>query len=111
MDVRRLTRFALPALLLCCFAWEKANLNPTSSRERQADGIYYFQIAQHVANGDGLRTSVSLYGQGLRDMPAPATVQPRRMAHRVSCSARRERLCMCTSPAAVSVRPARSPRR
>jgi hypothetical protein len=76
VDVRRLTRFALPALLLCCFAWEKANLNPTSSRERYADGIYYFEIAQHVANGDGLRTSVSLYGQGLRDMPAPATVQP-----------------------------------
>jgi hypothetical protein len=76
VDVRHLTRFALPVLLLCCFAWEKANLNPTSSLERYADGIYYFEIAQHVANGDGLRTSVSLYGQGLHDMPAPATVQP-----------------------------------
>jgi hypothetical protein len=54
VDVRRLARFALPALLLCVFAWEKANLNPTSSRERLADGIYYFQIAQHVADGDGL---------------------------------------------------------
>jgi len=76
VEVRRLIRFVLPALLLCFFAWEKANMNPTSSRERQADGIYYFQIAQHVADGDGLRTSVSLYGQGLRDMPSPATVQP-----------------------------------
>jgi hypothetical protein len=72
----QLLRFALPALLLALFAVEKASLNPSSRYERQADGSYYFQIADHVAKGKGLRTSVSLYGQGLRNMPAPATLQP-----------------------------------
>jgi hypothetical protein len=69
-------RYLLPGLLLVLFAFEKLDLEPTTRNERMADGIYYFQIAEHVADGDGLRTSVSLYGQGLRDMPSPATVQP-----------------------------------
>jgi hypothetical protein len=74
--VRSLARFALPLLILATFAVEKAGLNPVTRYERLADGAYYFQIAEHVAAGEGLRTSVSLYGQGLREMPTPATIQP-----------------------------------
>lgn len=40
------------------------------------DGSTYFQIARHVYEGDGLRTSVSLYHQGLKDMPSPSTIYP-----------------------------------
>jgi hypothetical protein len=76
VDVRRLSRYVIPLLLFAFFAVEKASLNPSSRNERLADGVYYFQIAQHVADGDGLRTSVSLRGQGLRNMPSPAAVQP-----------------------------------
>ncbi|HUP64018.1 MAG TPA: hypothetical protein VM557_01895 [Thermoanaerobaculia bacterium] len=40
------------------------------------DASYYFQIARHVANGDGLLTSVSLYHQGLDPLPAQARIYP-----------------------------------
>jgi 4-amino-4-deoxy-L-arabinose transferase-like glycosyltransferase len=40
------------------------------------DANYYYQIARHVAEGDGLVTSVSLHHQGLRHLPAPATIYP-----------------------------------
>ena len=76
MDARQLSRYLIPLLLLALFTFEKASLNPNSRNERMGDGVYYFQIAQHVADGDGLRTSVSVRGQGLRDMPSIATVQP-----------------------------------
>ena len=76
MDARRLSRYVIPLLLLALFAFEKASLNPSTRNQRRSDGVYYFQIARHIADGDGLRTSVSLYGQGLRNMPSPATIQP-----------------------------------
>lgn len=40
------------------------------------DGGTYFQIARHVAEGDGLVTSVSLYHQGLKHLPSPTTIYP-----------------------------------
>jgi len=40
------------------------------------DGSTYFQVARHVYEGDGLRTSVSLYHQGLKDLPSPTTIYP-----------------------------------
>lgn len=40
------------------------------------DGGSYFQIARHVAEGDGLVTSVSLYHQGLKHLPSPTTIYP-----------------------------------
>lgn len=40
------------------------------------DASYYFQIARHVAEGDGLLTSVSLYHEGLHPLPAPARIYP-----------------------------------
>jgi len=43
---------------------------------RRADATYFYQVAEHVAAGDGLRTSVSLYHQGLRDMPSRTNVYP-----------------------------------
>ncbi len=69
-------RYILPLLLLAFFAQAKLELNPQSRYERMSDGLFYYQIAEHVADGDGLLTSVSLYGQGLREMPSPTTVQP-----------------------------------
>lgn len=41
-----------------------------------ADGSTYFQIARQVYEGDGLRTSVSVYHQGLKHLPAPTTIYP-----------------------------------
>jgi hypothetical protein len=74
----KVTRYLLPLLLVAYFAYGKLEFNPQSRFERWADGLYYYQVAQHVANGDGdgLVTSVSLYGQGLRDMPTPTNAQP-----------------------------------
>ncbi len=79
VSARRLlpvVRYVLPALFLLSFAHEKLELNPVSRYERMADGLFYYQIAQHVAAGEGLLTSVSLFGKGLRELPAPTTVQP-----------------------------------
>jgi hypothetical protein len=73
---RRRIRLVAPALLLLAFAHEKAGLDPVTRYERMGDGAFYYQIAQHVAAGEGLRTSVSLFGQGLRELPAPTSVQP-----------------------------------
>ena len=41
-----------------------------------ADAAYYYQVARHVAEGDGLLTSVSLYNQGFRELPHPTNVYP-----------------------------------
>lgn len=40
------------------------------------DGAYYYQIARHVAAGQGFVTSVSLYHQGLAQLPQPAMTYP-----------------------------------
>lgn len=72
----RWLRRALPAALLVAFAAGKLALNPVAIDERRADGLFYYQIAQHVAAGEGLLTSVSLFGQGLRALPSPTSVQP-----------------------------------
>jgi hypothetical protein len=40
------------------------------------DACLYYQIARHVAEGDGVTTSASLYHQGLRDLPSPSTIYP-----------------------------------
>jgi len=40
------------------------------------DGSTYFQVARHVYEGDGLLTSVSLYHQGLKELPSPTTIYP-----------------------------------
>src|SRR5688572_4355417 len=40
------------------------------------DGSYYFQVARHVAEGDGLLTSVCLYNQGLQKLPTHTNIYP-----------------------------------
>jgi hypothetical protein len=44
------------------------NPSPIGDLKRD-DGAFYYQIARHVAEGDGLQTSVSLYHWGLRHLP------------------------------------------
>jgi len=41
-----------------------------------ADAGYYYQIARHVAEGDGLQTSVSVYHEGTRKLPKVTRVYP-----------------------------------
>ncbi len=40
------------------------------------DGGYYTNIAQHVRDGNGLKTNISLYHQGYSYFPHPTTVSP-----------------------------------
>jgi len=40
------------------------------------DGAYYYQIARHVAAGQGFVTSVSVFHQGLEHLPEPAMTYP-----------------------------------
>jgi hypothetical protein len=40
------------------------------------DASYYYQIARHVAEGDGLTTSVSIFHEGAVRLPAPTRVYP-----------------------------------
>lgn len=72
---RRRERLVVLLLLLLSLAGLKAAFNPGLGRN-SLDGDYYYQIARHVAEGDGLVTSVSLYHQGFKEMPHPATIYP-----------------------------------
>lgn len=67
-------RAALALLLALCALLKLVHAPPADYYG--PDGSTYFQIARHVAEGDGLRTSVSLYNQGLKTLPGPATVYP-----------------------------------
>src|SRR4030081_94598 len=40
------------------------------------DPSYYLQVARHVAAGDGLMSSVSLYHEGLTPLPQPFDLYP-----------------------------------
>ena len=40
------------------------------------DGGYYTDIAQHVRDGDGLKTDISLYHQGFKYFPHPTAIYP-----------------------------------
>src|SRR5207248_3077733 len=40
------------------------------------DPSYYLQAARHVAEGDGLTSSVSLYHEGVNPLPQPYDVYP-----------------------------------
>ncbi len=65
----------LTVLLLAGLALLKLEFNPGLGRDF-LDGNYYFQIAQHVERGEGLKTHVSLYHQGLKSFPHAANVAP-----------------------------------
>lgn len=68
---RWLTLAAIIALLAAIHAHYRTGDGPFGT-----DGSYYVQIARHVADGDGLRTSVSLYYLGLRPLPNPFVNSP-----------------------------------
>ena len=54
----------------------KVVYNPYPIGNFAIDGSYYYQVARHVANGDGLLTDVSLYHQGLSPLPHRSPIYP-----------------------------------
>lgn len=40
------------------------------------DGAFYMNVAGHVANGDGLTTTLSLYRRGFQELPHPSFIYP-----------------------------------
>jgi hypothetical protein len=62
--------------ILGVFLFQKLGFDPVPVGHHRADGTFYYQVARHVAQGDGLVTSVSLYEQGLRGMPARTNIYP-----------------------------------
>ncbi|MBY0276306.1 hypothetical protein K2Z84_13250 [Candidatus Binatia bacterium] len=71
----RRARAALLTVILAVLSLLKVLHHPLPG-DYGADGSTYVHIARHVAEGRGLRTSVSLYHQGLKNMPAPTTIYP-----------------------------------
>lgn len=69
-------RFAVPSLLLLVFLAQKLAFDPDPVGRNRQDAVFYYQVAEHVAAGEGLRTSVSLYNMGLRHLPAPTNIYP-----------------------------------
>lgn len=72
MNAARVT--LLGALLAALAAAQFAFAPPLG--HQFADAAFYYQVARHVAEGDGLLTSVSLYNQGFRELPHPTNVYP-----------------------------------
>lgn len=67
----------LPPFLLCLLLVPlKLATLPAPTGPFLIDGSYYYQIARHVAEGEGFKTSVSLYHEGLDPLPAPARIYP-----------------------------------
>jgi hypothetical protein len=54
----------------------KSQFDPYPVGDFGRDGSYYYQVARHVAEGDGLATSVALYHQGYERLPHPSPVYP-----------------------------------
>lgn len=71
----RRERLAVLFVLLALLCGLKAAYDPGLGRN-SLDGDYYYQVARHVAEGDGLMTSVSLYHQGFRTLPHPTNIYP-----------------------------------
>jgi hypothetical protein len=62
-------------LILSGFAVLKTQFNPRLNWH-SADGSYYYQIAQHVSEGHGLRSRVSVYHQGFQSFPHRVAQSP-----------------------------------
>jgi hypothetical protein len=74
---RRVGRQRVLVLLVLLASFAALKLVQTPARDYYGpDGSTYFQVARHVAEGDGLVTSVSLYHQGLKHLPSPTTIYP-----------------------------------
>ncbi|MCZ6464677.1 MAG: hypothetical protein O7A09_10105 [Proteobacteria bacterium] len=68
-------RIVLVALLIG-FSAMKLATNPDPSGSEAGDGWGYLDVARHVAEGDGLVTSVSVWHMGLDPLPHPSTLYP-----------------------------------
>lgn len=68
-------RFALLAAVLAVFAYHKVQLVDLHELPI-IDGGYYTEVAQHVRDGEGLVTNVSLYHHGYREFPHVTPVNP-----------------------------------
>jgi hypothetical protein len=62
-------------LLLLVIADVKFSFNATQTTP-SVDGGYYTDVAQHVRDGEGLKTDISLYHQGFPYFPHPTPVYP-----------------------------------
>lgn len=71
MRVRWLIAAAIIAALFALQSFRRVRGGPWG-----VDGSYYMQVARHIADGEGIRTSVSLYDQGLRSLPARTNIYP-----------------------------------
>lgn len=76
VEGRTLVRVALLLTLLVLFVVLKLREDPPVTGHFRADATTYYLVARSVANGEGLRTPVSLYHQGLRDLPALSPIYP-----------------------------------
>jgi hypothetical protein len=65
----------LLAAILLPLLWVKFNTNALMV-DLGVDGSYYMDVADHVRQGLGLRTEVSLYHQGMIGFPHPTPVYP-----------------------------------
>jgi hypothetical protein len=61
---------------LLALAIPKSVFNPYPVGPFSDDGSLYYQVARHVQEGDGLKSSVSLYNAGFRDLPSATNVYP-----------------------------------
>ena len=64
------------AVLVGGFLALKLEYNPDPVGHFRLDSTFYYELARSVSEGEGLRTDVSLYHQGLRDFPARTTIYP-----------------------------------
>lgn len=63
------------AVLLLLLAGLKLVFTPGLGH-RSLDGNFYYQIARNVTEGEGLVTNVSIYHQGLEELPHPTNQNP-----------------------------------
>jgi len=69
-------RIGFLGLILLILLILKASFNPYPVGEFSIDGSYYYQVARNVAEGNGFLTNVSLYHQGIKDLPQPSPIYP-----------------------------------
>ena len=73
--VDRRASFTLFIVILLALAVPKLWLS-ASTQLPGIDGGYYTDVAQHVRDGQGLLTNISLYHQGYESFPHPTAVSP-----------------------------------
>ena len=72
---KRILPYAFLLLMLAALVPLKGRFNPDIG-PRVYDGDYFYGIARHVAEGQGLATNLSLYFQGFQEFPHRVTTSP-----------------------------------